>query len=177
MYKIMQYFRSLSNKQARTSGKRNYRRPMLECLEDRTVPSTLSSITSNFNGNSIPAGDTIWFSSVLKVNGLGSAPVNIHVTDQVISFQAGGTTYTLNVPDSNITFSPTTSTGTTSFDSGNNAWVSNLPSKFSGNAFLGGYALQVGTTLPGGISPVTWQANFATDTAGVTLKWQWSAAV
>src|SRR5262249_7983355 len=123
MYKILQYFRFLSNKQARTSGKRSHR-PMLECLEDRTVPSTLSSITSNFTGTHIPAGDTLWFSSALKARGLGSAPVNVHVTDQVISFQAGGTTYTLNVPDSNITFSPTTSTGTTSFDSGNNAWVS-----------------------------------------------------
>jgi hypothetical protein len=150
---------------------------MFEILEDRTVPSTLSSIVSNFNGNAIPAGDTIWFNSVLKVKGLGSAPVNVHVTNQEITFNAGGTSFALNVPDSNITFSPTTTTGTTSFDAGHDAWISNLPATFSGNAFLGGYAFQVAAGLPGGINPVTWQASFATDTAGVTLQWQWAAAV
>jgi hypothetical protein len=159
------------------STKPHSHRPVLECLEDRTVPSTLSSITSNFNGTAIPSGDTIWFTSVLKASGLGPGPVTVHVTDQVIAFQAGGTNYSLNVPDTTITFSPTTSTGATSFDAGQNAWISNLPSTFSGNAFLGGYAFQVATALPGGINPVTWQGNFATDTAGVTLKWQWAAAV
>jgi hypothetical protein len=180
MNKLMHYFHCLRRdrvNRAPTSAKRRTRQLILECLEDRTVPSTFSSITSNFNGTSIPAGDTIWFSSVLKASGLGSAPVTVHVTDQVISFQAGGTSYTLQVPDSNITFSPTTSTGTTSFDSGNNAWVSNLPSTFSGNAFLGGYAFQVATSIRGGVNPVTWQADFATDTPGVKINWQWAAAV
>ena len=36
-----------------------------------------SSITSNFNGTRIAAGDFIWFNSVLKVQGLGSDPVTI----------------------------------------------------------------------------------------------------
>jgi hypothetical protein len=159
------------------AARRNTRRPILECLEDRTVPSTLSSITSNFNGTAIPAGDTLWFSSVFKASGLGSAPVHVHVTNQVISFSTSGTNYNLNVPDSDVTLSPTTSTGTTSFDAGQNAWVSNLPSTFSGNAFLGGFALPVPGGLPGGINPVTWSANFATDTAGVKINWQWAAAV
>jgi hypothetical protein len=173
--RFLRYIRFTKGTCANT--KRHFHRPILECLEDRTVPSTLSSITSNFNGTAIPSGDTIWFSSVLKASGLGSGPVTVHVTDQVIAFQAGGTNYSLNVPDTTITFSPTTSTGATFFDAGQNAWVSNLPSTFSGNAFLGGYAFQVATALPGGINPVTWQGNFATDTAGVTLKWQWAAAV
>jgi hypothetical protein len=152
-------------------------RPALEGLEDRTVPSTFSSITSNFNGTAIPAGDTVWFSAVMKVSGLGSAPVAVHVTGQTIAFDAGGTDYTLNVPDSDITFAPNTTPATTSFNAAENAWVSTLPSSFSGNAFLGGLAFKVPTALPGGINPVTWSGNFATDTAGVHINWQWAAGV
>ena len=36
-----------------------------------------TSITSNFNGTPINAGNYIWFTSVLKPNGLGSTPVTI----------------------------------------------------------------------------------------------------
>ena len=165
-----------ATRQTSKSASRQFR-PSLELLEDRTTPSTLSTITSNFNGTAIPAGDTLWFNSVMKVSGLGSSPVTIHVTNQVIAFSASGTNYTLNVPDSNITFSPANTTGTTSFDAGQNAWVSNLPSTFSGNAFLGGFGFHLSSALPGGINPVTWSGNFSTDTAGIKLNWQWSTAV
>jgi hypothetical protein len=39
------------------------------------------SITSNFNGTRINGGDYIWFSSVMKVQGLGSDPVSISSRD------------------------------------------------------------------------------------------------
>src|SRR4029077_17904616 len=120
MRSIVQLFRIFRRGRKKLARRGNttplFRRPALEALEDRTVPSTLSSIASNFNGTAIPAGDTIWFSSVLKASGLGSAPVNVHVTNQVITFSAGATNYTLNVPDSDITFSQTKFAGTTSFD-------------------------------------------------------------
>jgi hypothetical protein len=38
----------------------------LESLEDRCVPSGLSSITSNFNGTPIAAGASLWFNGVMK---------------------------------------------------------------------------------------------------------------
>jgi hypothetical protein len=31
--------------------------------------------------------------------------------------------------------------------------------------------------LPGGINPVSWQGQFYSDTSGVSLNWQWAAAV
>jgi hypothetical protein len=31
--------------------------------------------------------------------------------------------------------------------------------------------------VPGGIKPVTWSGRFGSDTPGVTLQWQWAAAV
>lgn len=173
-------FRSLQGntiKSTPAAKQRHLALPSLELLEDRTVPSTFSSIVSNFNGTAIPAGDTLWFTAVGKVNGLGSAPVTVDITDQVITFQAAGATYSVDVPNSEITFSPAVTTGTTSFDASQNAWVSSLPSNFPGNAFLGAVAFPVTSTLPGGINPVTWQGNFATDTAGVKLNWQWAAAV
>jgi hypothetical protein len=155
-------------------------RPTLECLDARDVPSaTTSSITSNFNGTAIPAGDTLWFSSVFKASGVGSNAVTLHVTDQTITFSAAGTDYTVPVPDSVINLSPGTSAAnaTTTFDTTQNAWVSNLPSSFSGNGFLSGTAFTLSSPLPGGINPVTWHASFSTDTPGVTLKWQWATAV
>jgi hypothetical protein len=149
----------------------------LETLEDRVVPSTVSSIASNFNGTAIPAGGSIWFNSAFKASGLGAGPVAIHVTNQVISFSAGGTSYNVNVPDSILNFSAANTVATTGFDAGQNAWVTNLPMSWSGNAFLGGATFVAAGGLPGGINPVTWTGNFATDTAGVSLNWQWGAAV
>jgi hypothetical protein len=149
----------------------------VELLEDRWVPSGFSSITSNFNGNAIPAGDTVWFSSVFKVSGLGSAAVNLLVTNQTISFTANGTPYSVAVPNAHITFSPSATSATTTFDAVNNVWDTTLPMSFSGNAFLGGVALPLANKLPGGINPVTWSGTFSSDTAGVKVNWQWAAAV
>jgi len=146
----------------------------LETLEDRTVPSVVSSIPSNFNGTAIPGGDDIWFSSVAKVSGVGSSPVTIDVTNQTISFTANSTNYSINVPDTVLTLTPGQSTASTTF---NNGWNTSVPSQFSGNVFLGGTVFQVVGGLPGGIKNVNWQASFSSDTAGVQVQWQWAAAV
>src|SRR5262249_33887926 len=141
---LSRLFSYFSGKAACKSSRRpavsNRWQPMLEDLECRTVPSTLSWIKSNFNGTAIPAGDTLWFNSVFKASGVGSNTVTIHVTNQTITFTAAGTPYTVNVPDSIITLSPSTTAdgATTTFDTNQNAWVTNVPSSFSGNAFLGG---------------------------------------
>jgi hypothetical protein len=81
-----------------------------------------------------------------------------------LRFTANGTPYTLQVPDYVITLSPSTGAAdaSTVFDAGQNAWVTNLPSSFTGNGFLSGTAFNVSTTLPGGINPVTWKADFST---------------
>jgi hypothetical protein len=149
----------------------------LEPLEDRWVPSGLSSIRSNFNGTPIAPGASVWFNSVLKVNGLGSSPVTLHVTNQTITFSANGTAYNLSVPDDALTYSPTATTATTTFDTGSNSWVTSLPFHFSGNGFLGGYVYVATNGLPGGIQNVTWQGQFSSDTAGISVNWQWAAAV
>jgi hypothetical protein len=154
------------------------RAPVLEHLEDRLQPS-VSSIASNFNGTAIHAGATIWFNSVFKVSGLGAKPVTLNVINAAIDFTVGATSYHLSVPNTTITFSPSTTSATTTFNTATHNWVTNLPSSgLAGNDFLSGLAYTVPSGgLPGGIKPVTWSADFSTDTAGVSMQWQWAAAV
>jgi hypothetical protein len=149
----------------------------VEGLEDRRVPSATSIIQSNFNGTAIAAGDTVWFSSVAKVSGLGSAPATLFVENATIDFSAHGTAYHINVPNAAITFSPTVTTAVTTFDAATNTWETTVPLNPAGNTFLAGFALPVPGGLPGGINPVTWQAQFESDTPGLTVNWQWAAAV
>jgi hypothetical protein len=147
-----------------------------ESLEDRTTPS-VSMISSNFNGNAIPAGDYVWFSSVAKVQGIGSAQeVTVNVTDQTITYTVNGTQYTLNVPESTVVLSTATRTASTSFSAGG-AWSVEAPTNFSGTVFLSGLGQQFANGLPGGIHNVTWTADFTTDTPGINVNWQWAAAV
>ena len=136
-----------------------------------------SSITSNFNGTPISAGEFIWFSSVLKVHGLGAEPVTIGFTGS-IQFSVGGTAYMVPVPSAVVTFLPTVTLATTVFCNGQ--WVTTVPlSGLAGNVFLDGVAVQapLPAGFPGGIQPVTWQGMFFSLTPGLTVQWQWAAAV
>jgi hypothetical protein len=154
--------------------------PALEALEDRWLPSSVngtSVITGNFNGTPIQAGNTLWFTSAFKVNGLHSSPVTLHFTNDSISFTANGTSYSWNAPNAQVTFSPTAKTAATTFDAATNTWETTLPLQFSGNAFLSGLAVPLTSPLPGGIHNVTWQGQFSSDTAGISVNWQWAAAV
>ena len=165
----------------RTGSRRSTPRPLglafqlsCESLEDRTTP-TVSAIASNFNGTAIGAGDYVWFSSVAKIQGAGTSPVTVNVTNQTISFTANGTPYTLNVPDSTITLDPATKTASTSFGAG--GWSIAAPTHFSGNVLLSGLSWQAVSGLPGGIKNVTWTGDFTTNTVGISVNWQWAAAV
>jgi hypothetical protein len=148
----------------------------LEGLEERVVLSGLTSITGNFNGTAIPANDYLWFSSVGKVQGVGLAPVTLQFTNQSITFVANGTTYNLGVPNSVVTISLTATTATT-FDTSTDTWTTSVTPNFSGNVFLAGLSLPLPAGLPGGIKNVTWQSQVSSDTAGLTVNWQWAAAV
>jgi hypothetical protein len=164
-----------TSKGHRSTSPRSKWQPEVEGLETRLQLST-SSIMSNFNGTAIPAGDTVWFSSVMKVSGLGSSPVTVHVSGGEIDFTPkGGSAQAVSVPDANITFDPSATSATTTFDG--TAWNTTVPSNAGGNTFLAGAGWAVPTGgLPGGTNPVTWKANFTTDTVGISVNWQWAAA-
>ena len=136
------------------------------------VAVTPCAISSNFNGTPIAGGNYIWFTSVLKPSGLGSTPVTIHFTQQTIT----SAYFTLSVPDANVTFDPTVTFATTTFSGG--MWVTTVPSPpLKGNTFFSALEYQVPANLPGGIHNVTWSGTITSDTPGVSVKWQWAAAV
>ena len=66
------------------------------------VVKARSAISSNFNGTSIDAGNTIWFNSHFKLTGADDYPVTVFFNDGQITFEADGTNYTLDVPDAQI---------------------------------------------------------------------------
>ena len=136
------------------------------------------SITSNFNGTRIAAGDYIWFNSVLKVQGLDpQVPTTIGFAPMPITFSANGTPFMIPVPAATINFVPNLALATTEFVAG--AWATNVPSSgLSGKVFLDAVALLVPAGgLPGGIKDVIWSGMFFSCTPGLTIQWQWAAAV
>lgn len=135
------------------------------------------SNASNFNGTAISSGRTIWFTSVFKASGVPSTGTTISVLASKITFTAGTTPYTVNVPAAVVTISPSATAASTTYDTTSATWRTTLPLSWSGNGFLTAVALPVTVSLPGGINPVTWSADFVTDPPGVTINWQWAAAV
>ncbi len=135
------------------------------------------SITSNFNGTPIGEGDYIWFNSVISVKGLGSQPVTLSFTNSTITFNVNGVPQTINVPDAQVTYSPSTTLATTGFDA--NTWTTDLQSSgLAGKDFLSAVAVQVPSGgWPGGIQPVSWTGTFSANAQGITVQWQWAAAV
>ena len=142
------------------------------------------AISSNFNGTAIGGGSYIWFSGVLDVKGLPSDTTEVFVSHSTITFIANGTTYAVKVPDSTVTLSPSTTLATTDFTLLTphflgDGWDTNLPSSgLAGNDLMTAVRFSVPSAgLPGGIKNVTWSATFSSYTSGLTVQWQWAAAV
>ena len=133
-----------------------------------------TSISSNFNGNSIAGGNWIWFNSVIKIKSqVPSTGMTIFFKNQHITSGQ----FSISVPKSEIIISPTASSASTTFDTVNNMWVTTVPVGFGDNIFLSGRAFHVPAGgLPGGINPVTWSGTLSGN-ADFSVQWQWGAAV
>lgn len=163
-------------KQRRRPAGKSYQ-PMLDNLEGRLVLSTVSSITASFNGTAIPAGNTVWFNSSFTASGLPkAAPATLHVQNAAIDFSSNGVPYHVAVPNSVVVLTPGAKTASTTFDPTDNDWDVSAPSGGAGDIFLGGVALPVPNGLPGGVKNLTWSGDFWSDTAGITVNWEWAAA-
>jgi hypothetical protein len=148
-----------------------------------------STLTNGGNGalhydTSLPdikSGNYIWFNAVVNnLKNLGSGQVKLYVTNSTISFTANNTTYNVAVPNSVVTFNSAsqTSGAKTIYDLTNNRWSTAVAaSALTGNTFVTAVAFPVPSNFPTGIQNVTWSAAFTTDSPGVTLQWQWGAAV
>jgi hypothetical protein len=139
-----------------------------------------SSNSSDFNGTPIKGDDYIWFNANFTAKGIPSAGATITFTNSTISAIVNGTQYNLSVPNAQITFSPSATCTSTTFDTVTNTWMTIVPVSGDDEIFLTGLAVQVPSGgLPGGINPVEWEGTFAvtTDTPGISIDWKWGAAV
>jgi len=138
----------------------------------------------HFNGTAINQGDYIWFTGVLTVKGLGSSPTTVFVSHALITFTANNQTYTVKVPSSAITFSSATTTATTDYVQLQplflgKGWKTQLQfSGLAGNDLMTAVEFKVPSGgLPGGIKDVAFTATFSSFATGLTVNWQWAAAV
>ena len=132
---------------------------------------------TNFNGTSIPSGDTIWFTSVMKIPGGVNSSTTINMTNGTIFLAADDNFYSVSVPNFSVTFSTTATTTSISYSS-SSGWSETVPASTSGGALIGAVAYPVTTTLPGNIHDVAWLALFSSPQSGpIHVQWQWSAAV
>ncbi len=94
-----------------------------------------------------------------------------------VNFTANGVDYEVAIPNSRIVLSESANKSTASFSNGR--WNMVYPKSEHQTVFLGGVMWSVPPQgLPGGISPVTWSADFVTTTGTVSkFKWRWGAAV
>ncbi len=130
----------------------------------------------------IQSGNYIWFTAV--VNNLIGLPASqqakLYLTNASVTFTANGTQYTEPVPNGVVTFNSSvqSSGAKTGFDLTNNRWSTNVAKNgATGNTFVTGFAFPVPVNFPTGIQNVTFSAAFSTDTPGITMQWQWNAAV
>jgi choice-of-anchor A domain-containing protein len=143
-----------------------------------------TSITSNFNAFPIFQGNYIWFTSVLKAQNLPSnAAVTITFTNQTITTDFFNF-FMVFPPDATVTFDPSVHFADTFFnDVGcpfpRDTVFTSVPSNplLRGNTLFSESFYQVPSNLPGGIPIVTWSGTISVDTPGVTVNWQWAAAV
>ena len=138
-----------------------------------TSCGTQTSIASNFNGNSIAGGNTIWFNSNFKLTSGATDGLTLFFTGQTIT----GNDFTASVPDSEVVFSSSATSATTTFDTTHNMWMTTVPLGFGDDIFLSGLAYQVPAAgLSGGENPVTWSGTISSSSSA-SIQWKWGAAV
>ncbi|HMK91257.1 MAG TPA: hypothetical protein VK446_16700 [Methylocystis sp.] len=131
-----------------------------------------TSNASNFNGTPINAGSYVWFNANFSAQGVPATGATLTFTGSSISL-AG---VTLPTPGAVITFSPTATCVSTTFDSLNNRYVTTAPIGGSDEIFLTGLSVQAPQTIQVN-GNVTWNGTFGSDTPGVSASWKWGAAV
>ncbi len=151
------------------------------CPSPPPPPPCVATATnsSNFNGTFVPAGSFIWFNANFTAHNVPSSGVTIDFTKGNISFTAGGISHSLAVPNAKITFSPSATCTSTTFDSMTSTWVTTVPISGDDEIFLTGLAWPVPSGgLPGGANPVNFSGTYSAETSapGLSIQMKWGAA-
>jgi len=149
-------------------------------MADMMVTAPLVSqkvcLSAPFNGQVIPAGSTVWFNAAFQTTGQKITTLT-HLTFYNQTIQVG-TGAPMPVPDGVITFDPTATLASTTFDAVNNRWNTTLPTyNLAGKNWLSGMPVRFPFGLAANTAPVTWCGHFASDSSTIALGWQWAAAV
>jgi serine protease AprX len=142
------------------------------------VASSTSSISSGFTSATIRAGSFLWFNSVVKVSGVGSTPVTVNFDNAEAEISMVGQVFKSPIPGAIITFSPSATTATSSYDAVVGKWRTTVPARLNGtDVFLSGASVRIPSDIPGSATSVVLSGRFTTDTAGVSVAgWQWAAS-
>ena len=135
---------------------------------------------SNFNATPINGGSYIWFNANFKADGIPSTGAKVYFRNSTIQF-AADQTYILTVPNAQITFDPTVTCASTSYDPVTNTFFTSVPVSGSDEIFLTGRAFAVPASFAnvgGKVSgSVIWQGTLGSDNEGLSVSWKWGAAV
>ena len=135
--------------------------------------------SSNFNGTFVPAGTYLWFNANFTANHVPASGVTIDFTNGNISLSSGGKDYSIAVPNAKITFSPSATCSSTTFDSVTNTWMTTVPISGDDEVFLTGVAVPVPSGgLPGGANPVNFSGTYSSESSapGLSINMKWSVA-
>jgi hypothetical protein len=125
----------------------------------------------------VPAGDWIWFNSVVTVKNLPTTTsATIGMINGTVTFTLNGSPVTLTAPNAEITYSPATSSASTTFDTARNTWITTVPATGPGSQWMTGFAYQVPAGGLKALNPVTWSGTFTSNTPGLGIQWQWAAS-
>jgi hypothetical protein len=157
--------------------------PCAASAQAQNMPSCTSAIQVLFDKygmTHIPAGSTIWFTSVLKAvhsadGGAITSPIRIDVNQSRITF--GGWPYVIAMPDSTVVIDPSISVPRRLWSGPEKLNVAYSPSQVSQEALFDALPYEAPEPfIPRSSGPVTWTATFAASRPDITIDWAWSAA-
>jgi len=136
-----------------------------------TTKCVTNSICGNFNTWN-PGNGYVWCNAHLNCNPGKACTVYCQNATVTLSCY-NGNTYTIAVPDGQVNFSPSCSSGTSSFNGTN--WITTLPCAGDSQIFLSGCGIPWQSDFAN-CKSVCWTGTFSCNVSGVNCGWQWGAA-
>jgi hypothetical protein len=136
-----------------------------------TTKCVTNQICGNFNSQN-PGNGYVWWNAHL--NCTPGKACTVYCKNATVTLTCNdGNTYTYPVPDCQINFSPSCSTGSCVFNG--TTWTTTLPCAGDSQIFLAGCGIPWQSDFANCHS-VCWTGTFSCSTPGVNCNWQWGAA-
>jgi hypothetical protein len=140
------------------------------------------SLSQHFNGQEIPKGTWLLFTSVVQFPG-NHGSLRVEMRDSKIYLYDGYHSHAIKGPDMVETIGPdqvrlrfNSKGGGKLFHGMPGGWDMKAPSNTGGNNFLDDIVYRVPHTIPGNLQNVTWSAKFYSKSDIQQMHWQWGAA-